>query len=76
MKRVEITRLVMGICHMQVCAVADATDEEILKVANKDNPSGTEYGWNEVAREDHVDKNVCPVICNHYPSRKHFIIIC
>lgn len=40
-RRVSITQAAIGICHMQVCAAKDATDDEILKVCNYENPSGT-----------------------------------
>ncbi len=53
MDRVVVTIPFSGICYMQVCAVSDATDEEILEVANSKNPSGTTNGWVEVAREDY-----------------------
>lgn len=61
---------------MQVCAVADATDEEILEVANVENPSGTRNGWSKVAREDYENENARPVVCADDPNRKHFILIC
>ena len=76
MKRVEITKPMIGICYMQVCAVIDSTDEEILKVANRENPSGTTNGWSEVAREDYEDVRMRPVICDDDKNRKHFILIC
>lgn len=38
MDRVLVIRTFVGICHMQVCAVNDATDEEILAVCNHANP--------------------------------------
>ena len=48
--RVLVTKPMLGICHMQVCTVADASDEEILRVANRENPVGTERGWCDVIR--------------------------
>ena len=51
MNRVEVTRCVIGACFMQVCCVQDATDEEILEVCNRENPSGTEHGWGKVHRD-------------------------
>lgn len=76
MKKVEITRAMIGLCYMQVCADINATDEEILEVANEENPSGTSNGWCEVAREDHEDPRMRPVICEDNKNRKHFILIC
>ena len=75
-KKVIVTRPMIGLCHMQVCAVADATDEEILEVANFENPAGTSGGWMEVIREDYEDKSLKPVICDDDKERKHFILIC
>ena len=72
MKRVEITRSIVGISHMQVCAVADATDEEILATCNEENPSGTELGWVQVIREGKLD----PVPCAQTPGRTHFMVMC
>ena len=66
----------IGICYMQVCAVADATDEEILRVANRENPSGTSNGWSEVAREDHEDERMRSVACEDDGSRTHFMLVC
>lgn len=71
MERVVVARPVLGICHMQVCAVKDATDHEILEVVNK-NRSGTIQGWVTVVREGE-DK---PVQCNDYPDRFHFMVGC
>jgi len=76
MERVKVTIPFSGICYMQVCAEEDATDEEILEVANRDNPSGTTNGWSKVARENHENENARPVKCEDHPDRKHFILIC
>ena len=83
MKRVLITQPMIGICFMQVCAVSDATDEEILEIANRENPAGTERGWTQVAREDYKDSRMRPVDCEDNKllndedhQRKHFILIC
>lgn len=75
-ERVIVTKPMIGICFMQVCAVSDATDLEILEVANKENPSGTSAGWALVAREDYEEEKLRPVQCEEYPDRKHFILIC
>lgn len=76
MNRVMVTQPMIGIFYMQVCAVADATDEEILEVANKDNPAGTRNGWSTVTREDHENEKIRPIICADDKNRKHFILIC
>jgi hypothetical protein len=81
MKRVIITQPIFGICYMQVCAEADASDEEILEVCNSENPSGTTNGWAEVIRtveEEHNYRipNFQPVQCSEYSDRQHFLIVC
>ena len=85
MDRVIVTSPFCGILYMQVCAIADATDEEILEVCNTKNPSGTTMGWANVIREnrevgtmDNPKKkvNLAPVQCKDYPDRKHFIAVC
>ena len=75
MKRVVCTRLFCGICHMQVCAAADATDEEILEVCNLENPSGTGNGWSRVLRaaDEHGEG---PVPCLQNPERNHILVVC
>jgi len=66
---VIITRGIVGICHMQVCIVKDATDEEILKVCNGENPSGTSLGWSTVLRHD-------AVTCDDDKERQHLLVQC
>jgi hypothetical protein len=68
----------LGLTGMQVCAVEDATDEEILEVCNTFNPAGTTTGWVKVCREGAV-KEVNypePVRCDDHSDRKHFIVLC
>lgn len=74
MNRVIVTRPYMGLCGMQVCAVSDATDEEILKVSRNENPCGTTNGWCAVVREDEEGRG--PVTCEEDPKRTHFIVEC
>jgi hypothetical protein len=81
-ERVMISRPVVGLLAMQVCAVEDATDEEILEVANRDNPSGTRNGWMKVIRKegdvtpDAAGNKGLPVDCEEVPGRKHFLVVC
>lgn len=81
MNRVTVTRSMVGICHMQVCAKSDATDEEILAVCNKENISGTRNGWALVIRDNYesnfwpADK-MKPVPCQDDPTRTHFMVGC
>ena len=81
MKRVVVTRSWVGLIGMQVCAVKDATDEEILEVCNRENPSGTTNGWGEVARTVEEDsmfytEKALPVVCENDPERLHFVVFC
>jgi hypothetical protein len=79
MKKVIVTNSMVGICGMQVCAGTDATDEEILSVCNRENPSGTSNGWSRVLRandESPLFKNCGPVQCADDPARQHLIIVC
>ena len=72
MERVIVTKPCVGICHMQVCAESDASDEEILSVCNSQNESGTMNGWGEVIREG----KGAPVQCADHPDRTHFLVCC
>lgn len=75
MDRVVITRPIHGIAAMQVCAASDATDEEILAVCNKENPSGTTNGWCEVVRATR-EYAEGPVTCADDNTRTHFLVVC
>lgn len=72
MDRVIITKPMVGLFTMQVCAVKDATDEEILSVCNSQNPSGTSAGWCEVIRSGEGE----PVVCEEGKERLHILVIC
>ena len=78
--RVEITSYMLGLCYMQVCAVADATDEEILKECNSRNPSGTTHGWCVVIRTLEqtykANEKMLPGPCADYKGRIHYLISC
>lgn len=74
--RVVVSRFFCGIAHMQVCAVADATDDEILAVCNRENPSGTSLGWSRVCRANSEHWVTAPVQCEDDPSRIHFLVAC
>lgn len=73
--RVIVTIPFINLFMMQVCTVEDATDAEILAVANRDNPSGTSLGWSKVIRED-SKRFEGPVHCQEYPERIHYLVIC
>lgn len=78
MERVEVSRFMVGICAMQVCAVADATDKEMLEVANTKNPAGTSAGWTQVCRQasSELMENAAPSPCEDFPGRIHYLIFC
>jgi len=84
MEKVVVNRGIIGIYTMQVCAHKEATDEEIISVANKKNPAGTEGGWRRVCRksEEHPDhpahegKTLGPVQCADDQNREHILLVC
>jgi hypothetical protein len=81
MNKVIVTRLMVGICHMQVCAHKDATDDEIVAVANRENPPGTSAGtsagtWSVVREESEFWGDLRPVQCQDDPERMHYMLGC
>ena len=79
-ERVCVSMPVAGVYAMQVCAVDDATDEEILYVCNRDNPSHAGYTkWNEVVRDpkkSNLGPGAAPGPCAELKGRIHFIVRC
>jgi hypothetical protein len=71
-KDIVVSRAFVGICHMQLCAPPNATDSRLLEVANRENPSGTTWGWTRVVR----DGGGAPVPCATDPARVHFLVSC
>lgn len=79
MDRVIITAPIIGPAHMQVCAVSDVSDEEILEVCNRQNPSGTQLGWARVHRANDpggLIEKTAPVQCAQHADRTHFLVNC
>lgn len=72
MKKIHVTRGIIGICHMQVCVEGEATDKEILDVCNQEYPSGTSNGWSEIIRSGEGG----PVTCHEDPQRTHYLAVC
>lgn len=70
--KIIVTKPMVGICFMQVCAEKGATDEEILHVCNTENPSGTSNGWTGVIREGDGK----PVQCEADQDREHILVSC
>ncbi len=72
---VLIIQRVVGVMHMQVCAEADTTDEEILEVCNRENPSGTANGWMKVLRDDSsFGPTTCKCPRDDTHNRKHYMV--
>lgn len=82
MDRVEVIQGVFAMIGMRVCAVADATDEEILAACNSQNTAGTQSGWTTVVRASEGDDsmfagpNKVPKQCAEYGDRMHFVVLC
>ncbi len=74
MNRIIVLKPVVGIYSMQVCAVSDATDREILSVCDAENPSGSARGWTQVDRSKGGAPG--PVVCVDDPQRQHFLVDC
>jgi len=79
LRRVQVTNPFCGLIHMQVCAVHDATDEEILEVCNRENLCGTTNGWVGVIRDgsdELIGEKAAPVKCEDHEGRTHFLVYC
>lgn len=70
--RLYVSRPMVGLAHMQVCAVPDVTNQEILDFCNSANPSGTSAGWTTVVRRG---KNK-PRPCDDDSRRIHILVGC
>ena len=57
---------------LQVCAVADATEEEIVREANRQMPCGTPLGW----LFTDGSRDAGRVACAHDPHRVHVVLGC
>lgn len=60
----------IGIVQQQVCTDA-ATAEEVVELANRLAPSGTELGWS-------IDEKAVPNPneCAKYDGRRHWMLVC
>lgn len=76
MNRVIVTKQMVNIYTMQVCGEVDVTDDEILKVCNRENPSGTIHGWTTVCRRDSEVPQREPIECGEHSTRMHFLVTC
>lgn len=71
---VIVTRAVLGICHMQVCAHKTVPHDAVEREANRENPAGTEHGWRLLL--DDAAENQRPVVCETHPDRLHYMLVC
>ncbi len=71
MDNVIITKCMVGLYSMQVCVAPKVTDEEILEVCNRNNPTGTSNGWSHVEKETPP-----PVSCLDHDNRTHYLVDC
>lgn len=76
MERILVSKVFAGLCTMRVCAVSDATNEEILAFCNEKSPSGTSRGWTVVRRESDESEAARPIRCEVYPGRTHVLVEC
>lgn len=76
MNRVEIVAPFVSLIAMRVCAVKDASDEEVLEVCNRDNHAGTQLGWCTVARENYEREEARPITCSENADRVHLMVLC
>jgi hypothetical protein len=72
MDPIIVTKPVVGIAHMQLCAKKEVPDEELLAYANRVNPSGTELGWCTVLHSNDGK----PITCSDDPERTHYLLVC
>tara|TARA_R100000750_G_C2274023_1_gene68596 strand:+ start:138 stop:374 length:237 start_codon:yes stop_codon:yes gene_type:complete len=73
LQRVKITKAFLGIVHMQVCVVDDASDEEILEFCNCNNAAGATNAWTKVIR-DSEEGPFAPVKCMENEGRTHLVV--
>ena len=83
-QRVMVTGLFAGIFSSHVCVVKDATDEEILRACNREDPRAAGFSWTKVIRTkkdiQDLKLNVAkgfqgiPVPCVECPDRIHMVV--
>lgn len=71
---VIVTKPMVGICHMQVCARRGTPYETIEVQANLQNPSGLDHGWRVLG--DEAPEKDRPVTCAQDSERVHYLLVC
>jgi len=76
MERVEVVKV--HVLFSIVCAVKDATDDEILQTLNSQYPSETSNGWCVVVRpgKEAYNENQMPIPCQDDSERQHIMVAC
>lgn len=71
----RVVAYAIGFVHTSVCAVEDATPDEIRGAANSASPTGLGHGW-EISLENFAsgELNGCP--CNEHEGRRHWLLVC
>jgi hypothetical protein len=73
----RVTIYASGICAMSVCALADATVEEIEAHANRETPTGIDSRWKIGTDATFADGTPHPGPCNlGGEKRKHHLLHC
>jgi hypothetical protein len=66
-----------GLLAMQVCVPGDWSDEQVEKLANSNNPAGTELGWKIRKQGDKLlDGADERVVCSRDPQYVHIMLDC
>jgi hypothetical protein len=73
---VVVTRGVIGICHMQVCAYGETPPERVEERANQLNPTGISSRWKIVTGEELGEENLAPAPCEQFRGRIHYLLSC
>lgn len=75
MRRVVLYRA--GLCYASVCAVNDATPDEIRAAVNRAHPTGLDHGWDFSDDETFASGQPNPCPCNDLPAtRQHWLMVC
>ena len=65
-----------GLCFCSVCAPSGMPLDDVLQVANIQNPTGLAHGWSLDAAPTFKGGEPNPCTCNRDASRKHYLLSC